>query len=76
MTLRIAQRGSPAEWTRFTIPAAPSAHTGSISRRTILFATLAALGIIVLLILLTKAISKSSRQPPVSRPRPRVDRRR
>ena len=76
MTLRIAQRGSPAESTRFTIPAAPRARTGFISRRTILFATLAALGVIVLLILMTKALSKSSPQPPVSRPRPRVDRRR
>ena len=76
MTLRIAQRGSPAQTARFTIPATPRAHTGSISRRTIFFATLAVVGIIALLILLTRSVSKNSRQPPVSQPRQGVARNR
>ena len=58
MTLRIAQRGSPAQSTRFTIPAGTSTRTGFTSRRTILFAILAALGMIALLVLLAKDVQK------------------
>jgi VWFA-related protein len=54
-TLRIAQRGSPPETTTFTIPGDPHRPTSSISRNRILYASLAALGAIVILVLLLKS---------------------